>query len=934
MMSTGKNRLSTRRQARLTTALVGTLAAFVAAPAWAQAPQQDSSAAQQPPPAPGAIAPASAARPADQSAAVDEGAANSAPVLSEVTVTGTRIRGLATPTGSNLVTVTQEQIRAIGAPDATQLLNQTVSQLPTFNTLAGGAAGNANTVPRLGLRGFGNAAGNASGGTATLILFNGHRVVFTGYGSSDVDPNSIPADILENVQVMPDGGSASYGSDAVGGVINFVTRKRVDGIQAHVQTGQADNYHTNFATVTAGKTWTSGSVLFSVNFSNNNALLNKDRPYTSVDYTRFGGLDYRTTFCPYGSFAVNGAVYTAPSFTPVAERPKCEQNANSSLTPKQRRTNVFGYFEQDLTPDIKFSVDAFYSRRDVKFFTDVNSLGTTATINASNPYFRPVAGEASQTVTFSYANALGPYRVSPQELTNWQVSPKLTWNIDSNWVAEANFIYGHSTAEIHDRSSLSTALINATNVNPYDTSAMPSALVGSVGNYEILSIGKNELASAQASVNGSLFTLPGGDAKVAVGGEYTRLGLTATNGLGPIGASQLRTLNNERNILAAFGEVFVPIFGEGNSRPGLRALDLDIALRYDHYDDFGDTLNPRIGVNYRPVEQLLIRGNYQTTFTAASLADSGLNDNILQVIPVAAGVYRLNVAGTGSDLKPMTGKTFSVGFDWTPDIVPGLRIGGTYWNTRLKNLVSQALAAYGGSAFASRTPYALCGSGYNQFAASVNGACTQAQLLNIQNTLGTGRLQTAAGVNTVADLFQPGVTIATVIDARRGNFGLERISGLDFELAYKRDVSFGSVFASVNGSYILNKEIAATPTAPFVDYISGKVVNPQVSRFSVSTTVGASHGPVALRVNVTHTGGYDIPPGTVGQSRIGTFTLTNLTGSYKVGDKGGLRDIVLEGGVDNLFDVSPPFNSAQGTSGYPQAGTLGRLVRFGIRTGF
>ncbi|MCJ2180243.1 TonB-dependent receptor plug domain-containing protein [Novosphingobium album (ex Hu et al. 2023)] len=853
---------------------------------------------------------------------------------SDIIVTGTRIRGLAAPTGSNLVTVSDEQIKATGATDATQLLNQTISQLPTFNTLAVGSGGEVNTVPRLGLRGFGNSAGNASGGTATLVLFNGHRVVFTGYGSSDVDPNSIPSDIIGSVQVMPDGGSSAYGSDAVGGVINFVTKKRFDGLEVHLQTNQADHYHANVATITAGKTWDTGSALVSVNFSNNNALLNKHRSWTSVDYTRFGGADYRQAFCPYGSFTVNGTAYAAPDFSALSERPKCEPNANSSLVPKQRRVNVFSYIEQEITPSLKFTVDGFYSRRESSFYTDLNALGTQVTIDATNPYFHPVDGETSQTVAFSYANALGLNRESPQELTSWQVSPGLSYDVDGNWKVSTNFIYGYSRADIHSRNVVSTALITPTNVNPYDTAQMSSALIGSVANFENNYYGVNTLKSAQVSADGSLFTLPGGDVKLAVGGELLRQKLETETRRGPIGTSSTTYLDSSRKVEALYGELYIPIFGADNAQPGLRSLDIAIAGRYDHYSDFGSTFNPRFGVNYRPVNDLLLRANYQTTFTAASLADSGLNANILQVIPVAPGVIKMYVAGTGLNLKPMKGKTYSLGFDWTPKAVSGLAVSATYWHTKLTNIISQALAAYGGSAFASATPYALCGVGYAQYSASANGACTQSQVQMIQDTLGAGNFQPGAGINSVADIFSSGTVISTLIDARRGNFGVEKISGLDFQVSYNRFVSFGTVFAEIGGSYILEKKIAPTPTAPFVDYLDGKVVNPQTSPFGFRASAGATAGPATVRVSMTYSGGYDIPPGTVGQTKIGSFTVFNLSGTLDLGSIAGNESNQLEFGVDNVFDVSPPWNSAQGTSGYPAAGTLGRLVRVGLRTKF
>jgi len=859
-------------------------------------------------------------------------------IIEEVLVTGTLIRGLDAPTGSNLVTIDSGQIRASGAPSATELVSEKVTQLPTFNTVPVGAAGVANTVPRLGLRGFGNSAGNASGGTATLVMFNGHRVVFTGYGSSDVDPSSIPADILQTVQVMPDGGSAAYGSDAVGGVINFVTLKKFDGVQLHVQHGTVDDYNENTTSLTAGTSWDTGNVLFNTSFANNSALLKGDRSYTSADFRSFGGGDYRLTTCPDGSFVVDGTAYAAPDFTPLSEQPKCEPKAYDSMVPEQDRVSAFTYFEQDIRDDLTFSVDAFYSKRRARHYKDVNALGSSVTIDSSNPYFTPVAGETEQRVNFSYANGIGVNRESPQELTSWQISPSLTWRVGDNWVIDSDFIVGESEAEIHDRTGLNTNFVDSTNINPYDTSQMPASLLGTVTNFEQLFIGVNKLESARITADGSIFSIEGGDVKLAIGAESTKQTLEARNRFGAIGLGDFRSLDNDRKVNAVYGELYVPLVSAANGRPGLRELNFALAVRYDDYSDFGSTTNPRIGINYRPFEDLGIRANYQTTFTAASLADSGLNDNQLQVIAnPQPDSYRIYVAGTGANIDPTEGETYSIGADWTPSFAPGLNVSATYWNTKLENLISQALAAFGGSVPTSATSYALCGDGDSRYSPSVNGSCTEAQINDILNTLAAGVLNPggAPGISTISDLFQPGITVATLIDARRGNFGLENISGIDFSAGYDFDTPVGNAFLGVNGTVMLEKEIAANATAPFVNYLDGGEVNPQASEWGMTVTGSLAFGPTTVRVDVTHSGGYDIPPGTLGQTSIGSFTLTNLSATHEIGRFLGMQETLLEFGIKNLFDEEPPWNSAQGISdSYPTAGTLGRLFRVGVRTKF
>lgn len=862
--------------------------------------------------------------------------------VGEVVVTGTLIRGLTAPTGSNLVAVSSKQIEATGATNAIELLNKTVPQLPTFNAVSVGSAGWGTPVTKLGLRGFGNTAGTNSGATGTLILFNGHRVVPVGILSTDPDPELIPADALDAVQVMPDGGSATYGSDAIGGVINFVTRKRFQGVQLHVQESLADHYNETNVSLVAGKSWDTGSLMLSAVHVDHDAVLGRDRDYINANFTSHGGVDYRATGCPFGSFAVGGAIYAAPGFSQVASRPRCDQSDYSTLVPDEKRNTVFGYVEQNLTENLKFSMDAFYSERRSKIFTDTATIPVSMTITGANPFFHPVAGETSQTVSFNYARAIGPALVSPQTFKNWQFSPSLAWTVNENWNIRGDFIYGKSTATIHDRTGVNGAAVNATNFNPYDPALSDPAVIAALRNYELFSEGVNTLASGQLVVDGKLFDLPGGAVKIAVGGEWRRQKLRDSTFTGPIGSRQgVRTFPADRTIKAGFAELFVPIVGEPNAMPGVQELSLDIALRRDDYSDFGGTTNPRFGLNYRPFKDLLLRANYQTTFNAPSLADSGNKvDTRFQILTVTPNNYLVFIAGAGTGVKPATGKTFSVGGDWTPSAIPGLKVSATYWNTRLDDFISQALGAYGGRIGASRTAFNLCGAGSGTISASAAGPCTPAFLNGIQDIWVRIDNGAAPGINSIADLFAPGVNVAAVIDARRANFGSEKISGVDFDVAYSWDMSIGRAFAELAGTYMLNKEIAPAAGAPFVDYLSGAAVTGATPRLNIIGTLGLTHGPFSGRLTVSHNSGYDIPVGTVvGQSHVGSFTLADISLTASLGGFAAIKENQLELSVSNIFDTDPPYYGAQGGNsqnqlGFANGGTLGRLVRVGLRSKF
>lgn len=174
----------------------------------------------------------------------------------EIVVTGTLLKGVP-PVGTQSITVLAEEVTATGAASASQLLSK-IPQAGTFNTdqAIRGQSGTAISINRPTLRNLGNAAASSS---STLLLLDGHRLPGMGITQTGPDVDAIPTGAIERVEIVPDGGSSIYGSDAIGGVISFITRKRFDGVAARARYGFADNYYQFDTSVTAGKDWGSGS---------------------------------------------------------------------------------------------------------------------------------------------------------------------------------------------------------------------------------------------------------------------------------------------------------------------------------------------------------------------------------------------------------------------------------------------------------------------------------------------------------------------------------------------------------------------------------------------------------------------------------------------------------------------------------------------------
>jgi iron complex outermembrane receptor protein len=286
--------------------------------------------------------------------AVGDGTSEKQESLNEIVVTGTLIRGVV-PIGTNLIGITDKDIQATGATTTAQLL-QEVPQLGSFNTLQfPAAAGNTTTVNRPNLR---ELPGNTTaGGSTTLVLMDGHRLVGMGVTSTTPDPDIIPPGAIERIDIVPDGGSATYGADAVAGVINFITRRKFDGIMVDAQYGLGDQYHQWDANLTAGRDWGSGGLYISYNHSFHDDILGSDRGYVRTFPDQNGNL---ALTCSPGNVQVGNSIYGLPftTSTAVARPNQCNNALGTSIYPSERRDSVFARFAQDLSEAVKIDVAA------------------------------------------------------------------------------------------------------------------------------------------------------------------------------------------------------------------------------------------------------------------------------------------------------------------------------------------------------------------------------------------------------------------------------------------------------------------------------------------------------------------------------------------------------------------------------------------------
>jgi iron complex outermembrane recepter protein len=843
-------------------------------------------------------------------------------VTEEVTVTGTLLRGVQ-PIGTNLVEATQEQIVAKGVSNSNDLLAVVPQVTNMFQSTPAATSDQGAAVNRPNIRNLG-----ASGANTTLVVMDGVRMPGAGVLQSSADPGVIPTGAIERLEVVPDGGSSIYGSDAIGGVINFIMKRKLSGFEGNARIGAGDAYTPMDANVSAGRIWKNGGVFGTYSYAHHDEILGKDRSWVTQDNTANGGTDFRSNACSPGNITLNGVSYALPSKQPGTNR--CDTGKNASFYPEERRHSVYSSLNQAFNQNVHFDINALYTDR-LTNPTNAQLSATNQSISNANPFFSPVGTETSHSVSYAYDSVLGP-NVASSALSTYRVMPTLTVLLPRQWQLKITGIYGRSTTETHspaiDPNKQTAALAStstATALNPYDLTKTNPAVIAGLTNYEVYARNNQGLATGRALADGKFFTLPTGDVRVAVGTEFYREDVDVASGnrtVNPVTA--VPTAKADRTVSALFGEVFVPVVGNGHEIPGVNLLVLSASARYDHYSDVGGTTNPKVGLNYAPFDGLTVRANYGTSFNAPSLLDTvGAVDSRAQILGISPfrapgspfpDLFRRTVlhAGGNPNLKPQTADTYSIGFDLAPKPLRGFSANITYWNVGFVDAIS--LAPFFSPAL------------------FTNPAWAAYYVLNPTKDQLTKLLEgyridgSSAGVSTIDDLYANGQSPYVYIDARRNNLGTVDTDGLDFAAGYTRPTSLGVWDVNWNGTYVLNRKTRPTAGADQVDDIAAG----NFRRFNFILGGGLSAKKFSGRALLSHSHGYPVT-GVTNQTSIDSFNTVDLFFSYDLLKAAG-KNVALTLNIDNVANSAPPYLNVSG--GYGNGSTLGRVFTVGIRTKF
>jgi iron complex outermembrane receptor protein len=876
-----------------------------------------------------AISAACAANLAAAQATTVDAPAPAPAAMQSVVVTGTSIRGTV-PVGSPVQRLDRETIENSGAATTTDLLRQ----LPQVQNLGAdeghtNSAQNANQNITLGsginLRGLGP--------ESTLTLVNGRRMAPGGLAAQYSDPSTIPPLAIERIEVITDGGSSTYGSDAVGGVANIRLRKRFEGAELSVRHGAAKDVKQDQAGAIVGKNWDSGNAMVAVDYNKRGNLSADNREFYTDDLRPWGGPDLRAFNANPGNVQIGGTRYAIPAGQDgkaLAASRLVAGTANLQsiykgvdALPEQERASVVGAFSQALSDTVRLNLEGFHSER--KYERRTAAQTTNSTVRSTNPFFvSPVAGGISETVNYSFINDLDNSVSSGFERTN-RVMAGLDFDLASDWSGEA-FVARSTTREHAFSQALNSNAVNAALADTNPATALNLFCDGAsftCNNPATLAKlqaynDRNSyytLGDAGVKFDGPLLALPAGKVRVAVGAEVHRDEMQYyenRNNSTPTNATVFHIDNSaklpSRTVQSLYAEGYVPLVGGANAMPGVQRLDLSLAARADRYSDFGSTVNPKLGVDWTPFKGLKLHTTYGTSFRAPTLGDiDEVNAGLINVVDRVAAdgktlVHGISLLGGREGLKPETARIATFGADFKPAAVRGLNFTADYFNIDYKDRILTP----GNDATIFQKPELAPYLVANPTAAQV------AALMALPTYTGSAT-ESVAGIKFIAD-------------GRRYNAGVVKTSGIDLAAHYDWSNGLGHWKSGAYANYIFNYRQQFTPSTPLVGGLLNTLNNPL--RLRARGELGWEGEGVRVTSFVNYTNAY-VNSTLAARPTVPSYTTVDLTAQYEIGKhlSPGLAQLRATLSVQNLFDRAPPYVQ-NGTMAFdPQnVSAIGRMV--------
>ncbi|MEP7182054.1 MAG: TonB-dependent receptor [Betaproteobacteria bacterium] len=850
----------------------------------------------------------------------------------KVDVTGSNIKRVEGEGALPVQTMTREDIERTGSTSVGELLQYITANSP------GGFAG----TSTIGSTTFGLATANLRGlgGGRTLVLLNGRRMTqFSGEtlaNGSAVDVNAIPFGAIERIEILKDGASAVYGTDAIAGVVNFILRQDYQGAEASVyygqstRTGGADNTAVKAAAGFGDLARDRYNVFVSLNWQDQKPLYARDRDFANTSIIPAAGLDGTSGNTFPGTISTGGSrtpgyPNCAPSVVdeysfPGSPRCRYDPQVVAQLIPQLTVSSAFASARYQIAPDWQaFLTAAFSESKNHSIIQPVplSDQFDTPAVNPifpqyptnfillppSSPYYPHAAAIANgvdgQPLNIRYRAVENGNRDMTDTAEQSQIVAGIKGNF-KGWDINSAFVWGQNKTKEHTNDgfpllSKILPLLNSGRVNLFgpNTPAIVQEVkatnyVGDTYNNKTSSTGIDFKASSE------IWQLPAGGLALAAGAEARRDNFAQTPSLAILQGDvagyggDAQVVDKSRSVWAAFVEFNVPI---------TKTIEGNVAVRYDHYSDFGGTTNPKVSLRWQPTKEILVRGSYGTGFLAPSLfqmhaantqgvTPSGVSDPLRCPVTKDGNdcLTQFTVVNGGNPtLKPENSEQINFGAVWEP--VKGLSIGVDVFKINLSGTI---VAGIGSDFILDHL---------DQYGNLVTRGPVQPQFPNLPGPI-------------------------RVIDQRNINLGNAHILGADFDVSYALPPTpVGRFRIGVAGTYFDRYDIS-NPDKTYNGTVSNPGNSPATAnaagftpRYKQYATLTWDYGMWSATLGNLYQSSYiDFNPGDDGNPRqVGTMSLWDLQATYK-----GIRNVTLTLGAKNLLDTNPPLTNQRITfqSGY------------------
>ena len=905
--------------------------------------------------------------------------------LETVVVTGSRIRRVDLETASPVFSIDAAAIAQSGKLTLGDIIQESpsIAGAATNPNVNNGGGSGASTISIRGL-----------GSQRTLLLVNGRRLDYA-------DVNSIPINMVERIDILKDGASAIYGSDAVAGVVNFVLKSNYQGMEASADYGisDRDDGERRGFQMTIGQSSDRGSLIIGASYNKQDLVSAADRDFSNNAFYNYYGdiLTLGSSFIPSGrfviprttaaSFGINcpgtaaAVSVTRNSFTSDPQNPngyRCYKGSGANndtynyaplnvLTTPQERGGLFATGNYKLTDNVEFYIDAFTNKTRSNYQIAPLPLilnGGLFKISADsvyNPFGADITSGGIRMV--DAGNRQGFFNTQADQIaTGLKGTFGDTWSWDAGVLAARtsqdggqNRYYfgiglsdaiGPSFFDANGVARCGTAGSPIANCTPIDligvnggSASAASAAALRALEVTVRSTSYSNMKGGNVNLTGELFNLPAGAVSLAVGAEYRQnYSNYQPDFIGKITDPAVGTCltftdacsspsTGELSVREYYAELFVPILADV---PFAKSLNLTFGSRYSSYSAFDAATNSKVGLEWRPIDDLLLRGTVAEVFRSPTISDlfggvtpsadsyrdpcsgngfsasnpacAGLTPGFTQTTPQTSALQ-----GSNSLLQPEEGKSFTWGMVYDPSWLPGLSTSLDIWKIYLNGNIG---------AIGTQTIIDQCYD-FGQFC----------NLFNRNDS-------------TIGDI--------SFVNNKLQNIGRTDVAGADFSIKYRLpETRFGNFRVGLDTTYFktFNDQVIAgdisTETHRAGSYYSSSAGGTgNTARLRGTGTLAWSMGELDASWRARYVGSADYGfTATAGDGytvvnpsgdpldnsyRIGATTFHNLQLGYNLTP----INTRLEVGIDNVFDKQPPLLYQFGFNGNIDERTYSSIGRY------